>query len=174
MPDHPWAVGFISLSAVELIGHTAGTKSPTSSAWSYEACHTQALSFTSFPSGTPCGPAWCIVSFIPKLGCSVTNMLLSIYLITTISLTLGRDSVFSNGVNRRWLKYIHPKGNQSRIFIGRTDGEAETPIFWPPDVRYWLIGKDPDAWNNWGQEEKGLTEDQMVGWHHWLNRREFE
>ena len=68
---------------------------------------------------------------------------------------------------------VHPKGNQSWIFIGRTDAEAETPILWPPDVKNWLIGKDPDAGNNWRQEEKGMTEDEMVGWHHRLNGHEF-
>ena len=59
--------------------------------------------------------------------------------------------------------------NQSWVFTGRTDVEAETPILWPPDVKSWLIGKDPDAGKDWGQEEKGTTEDEMVGWHHWLN-----
>ena len=68
---------------------------------------------------------------------------------------------------------VHPKGNQSWIFIGRTDAEAETPIFWPPHVKSWLIGKDPDAGRDWGQEEKGTTEDEMAGWHHWLNAHEF-
>ena len=68
----------------------------------------------------------------------------------------------------------HPKGNQSWIFIGRTDTEAETPILWPPDVQNWLIWKDPDAGKDWGQEEKGTTEDDMVGWHHRLDRHEFE
>ena len=63
----------------------------------------------------------------------------------------------------------HPKGNQSWIFIGRADGEAETPILCPPDVKSWLIWKDPDAGKDWGQEEKGTTEDEMAGWHHWLN-----
>ena len=69
---------------------------------------------------------------------------------------------------------VHPKGNQSWIFIGRTDAEAETPIFWLPDVRSWLIWKDCDAGKDWGQEEKGMTEDEMVGWHHWLDGHEFE
>ena len=69
---------------------------------------------------------------------------------------------------------VHPKGNQYWIFIGRTDAEAETPIFWPPDAKNWLIWKDPDAGKDWGQEEKGMTEDEMVGWHHWLDRCEFE
>ena len=69
---------------------------------------------------------------------------------------------------------VNPKGNQSWIFIGRTEAEAETSILWPPDVKNWLIWKDPDARKDWGQEEKGMTEDEMVGWHHWLNGHEFE
>ena len=71
-------------------------------------------------------------------------------------------------------KPVNPKGNQSWIFIGRTDAEAETPILWPPDVKNWLIGKDPDAGKGWRQEEKGMTEDKIVGWHHQLNGHEFE
>ena len=67
---------------------------------------------------------------------------------------------------------VHPKGNQSWIFIGRTDAEAETPILWPPEAKNWLIGKEPDA--DWRWEEKGMTEDEMVEWHHWLNGHEFE
>ena len=69
---------------------------------------------------------------------------------------------------------VHPKGNQSWIFIGKTYAEAETPILWPPDVKNWLIWKDPDAGNDWRQEEKGTTEDEMVGWHHQLNGHEFK
>ena len=69
---------------------------------------------------------------------------------------------------------VHPEGNQSWIFIGRTDAEAETPILWPPDAKNWLIGKDPDAGKDWRWEEKGMTEDEMVGWNHWLNGHEFE
>ena len=69
---------------------------------------------------------------------------------------------------------VNPKGNQSWIFIGSTDAEAETPILWPPDVKNWLIWKDPDAGKDRGQEEKGMTEDEMVGWHHQLNGNEFE
>ena len=68
---------------------------------------------------------------------------------------------------------VNPKGNQSWVFIGRTDVEAETPKLWLPDVKGWLIGKDPDAGKDWGQEEKGTTEDEMVGWHHRLNGRGF-
>ena len=66
------------------------------------------------------------------------------------------------------------KGNPSWLFIGRTDAEAETPIFWPPDGKKWLIGKDPDAGKDWRQEEKGTTEDEMVGWDHWLDGHEFK
>ena len=69
---------------------------------------------------------------------------------------------------------VHPKGDQSWMFIGRTDAEAETPIFWPPDAKSWLIGKDPDAGRDWGQEEKRTTEDEMAGWHHRLDGDEFE
>ena len=69
---------------------------------------------------------------------------------------------------------VHPKGDQSWVFIGRTDVEAETPILWPPDAKSWLIWKDPDAGKFWGQEEKGTTEDEMVGWHHWLSGHGFE
>ena len=69
---------------------------------------------------------------------------------------------------------VHPKGNQYWIFTGRTDAEAETPIFWPPDVKKWLTGKDSDAGKDWRQEEKGTVEDEMVGWHHWLNGHEFQ
>ena len=69
---------------------------------------------------------------------------------------------------------VHPKGHQSWIFIGRTDAEAETPILRPLDAKNWLIWKDPDAGKDWGLEEKGMTEDEMVGWHHRLNGHEFE
>ena len=72
------------------------------------------------------------------------------------------------------IKLINPKGNQLWIFIGRTDAEAEAPILWPPDVKSQLIGKDPDAGKDWRQEEEGVTEDEMVTWHHRLDGHEFE
>ena len=68
---------------------------------------------------------------------------------------------------------VHPKGDQSWVFIGRTDVEAEIPILWPPDTKSWLTWKDPDAGKDWGLEEKGTPEDEMVGWHHRLDGREF-
>ena len=69
---------------------------------------------------------------------------------------------------------VNPKGNQSWVFFGRTDAQAETPILWPPYAKNWLLGKDPDAGKDWRQEEKGMTEDEMVGWHHWLSGHEIE
>ena len=69
---------------------------------------------------------------------------------------------------------VHPKGDQSWVFTGRTDAEAETPILCPPHAKSWLIGKDPDAGRVWGPEEKGMTEDEMAGWHHQLDRHELE
>jgi len=74
----------------------------------------------------------------------------------------------------REIQPVHPKGNQSWIFIGRTDAEAETSILWLPNAKNWLIGKDPDAGKDWRQEEKGMTEDEMVGWHHWLDGHDRE
>ena len=71
-------------------------------------------------------------------------------------------------------KSINPKGNQSWIFIGKTDSEAKTPILWPPDVKNWLLGTDPDTGKDWRREEKGMKEDEMVEWHHWQNGHEFE
>ena len=71
-------------------------------------------------------------------------------------------------------KPVNPKGNQYWIFIGGIDAEAEVPILWPPDMKNWLIGKDPDAGKDWRQEEKGTTEDEMIGWHHRLSGHEFE
>ena len=69
---------------------------------------------------------------------------------------------------------VHPKGDQSWIVVGRTDAKAETPILWPLDAKNWFIGEDPDAGKDWRQEKKGTTEDETVGWHHWLNGHEFE
>ena len=68
---------------------------------------------------------------------------------------------------------VHPEGDKFWVFIGRIDAEAETPILWPSDEKSWLVGKDPDAGRDWGQEEKGTTEDEMAIWHHWLDGHEF-
>ena len=84
---------------------------------------------------------------------------------------IGEDSWES--LDCKEIQLVHPKGNQSWIFIRRIDAKAETPIFWSPDAQNWLTGKDSDAGRNWGQEEKGMTEDEMAGWHHWLDGHEF-
>ena len=67
------------------------------------------------------------------------------------------------------IQAVHPKGRKSWVLIGSTDAEAEAVIIWPPNAKNWLIGKDPDARRDWGQKEKGTTEDEMAGWHHWLD-----
>ena len=84
------------------------------------------------------------------------------------------DKTLESPLDCKEIQPVYPKGNQSWIFIGRTDAEAEAPILWPPDVKNWLIGKDPNAGKDWRWEEKGMIEDDMVGWHHWLNGHEFE
>ena len=84
------------------------------------------------------------------------------------------EKTLPSPLDSKMIKPVNPKGNQLWIFIGRTDAEAEAPILWPPDVKSQLIGKNPDAGKYWKQEEKGMTEDQIIGWHHWLNEREFE
>ena len=88
--------------------------------------------------------------------------------------TVVLEKILESPLDCKEIKPIHPKGNQSWIFIGRTDAEVEAPIVWPPDVMSQLIRKDPDVGQDWRQEEKGATEDKMVRWHHWLNRHEFE
>ena len=98
-------------------------------------------------------------SWLPKNGCFWTVVL---------------KKTLESPLDCKEIKPAHAKGNQSWIVIGRTDVEAETPILWPPGVKNWLTGKDPYAGKDWRREEKGTTEDEMVGWHHWLNGHEFE
>ena len=88
--------------------------------------------------------------------------------------TVVLEKTLGSPLNCKEIQPVHPKGDQSWVLIGGTDGEAETPIFWPPHVKSWLIGKDPDAGKYWRQEEKGTIEDEMVLWHHRLNGHEFE
>ena len=98
-------------------------------------------------------------SWVPKKWCFWTVML---------------EKTLESPLDSKEIQPVHPKGNQSWTFIERTVAEAEAPILWPPDVKNWLIGKDPDAGKDLRQEEKGTTEDEMVGWHHWLDGHEFE
>ena len=89
-------------------------------------------------------------------------------------LTVVLEKTLESPLDSKETKPVHPKGNQPWIFIGRADAEAEAPILWAPDVKNWLLGKDRNAGKDWRQEEKGVTEDEMVGWHHWLNGHELE
>ena len=84
------------------------------------------------------------------------------------------ENTLENPLDCKEIQPVHPKGNQPWIFIGRTDAVAEALILWSPDSKNWLIGKDPDAGKDWRQEERVMTEDEMVGWHHQLNGRELE
>ena len=86
--------------------------------------------------------------------------------------TVVLEKALKSPLDCKEIQPVHPKGDQSWVFTGRTDVEVETPIFWPPDAKRWLIWKDSDVGKDWGQE-KGTTEDEMVGWHHWLNAHEF-
>ena len=88
--------------------------------------------------------------------------------------TVLLEKMLESPLDFKEIKPAKPKANQSWMYIGRTDAEAATPIFWPPHVKNWLIGKDPDAGKDWRQEKKGLTEDEMVGWHYWLDGHGFE
>ena len=87
--------------------------------------------------------------------------------------TVVLEKTLESPLDCKAIQPVHPKGDQPWVFIGRTGVEAETPILWPPDVKNWLIWKDPDAGKDWGPEKKGTTEDEMVGWHHWLNGHGF-
>ena len=88
--------------------------------------------------------------------------------------TVVLEKTLESPLDCKEIQPVHPEGDQSCVFIGRTDAEAETPILWSPHAKGWLIGKDPDAGRDWGQEEEGMTEDEMAGWHHRLDGHEFE
>ena len=101
----------------------------------------------------------CEESWVPKNWCFWTVVL---------------EKTLESPLDCKEIQPVHSKGDQSWVFIGRTDAEAETPVLWPPHAKSWLIGKDSDAGRDWGQEEKGTTEDEMAGWHHQLGGHEFE
>ena len=88
--------------------------------------------------------------------------------------TMVLEKILESPLDCKEIQLVHPKGDQSWVFIGRTDAAAETPKLWPPHAKSWLIWKDPDAGRDWRQEEKGTTEDEMAGWHHRLYEHEFE
>ena len=88
--------------------------------------------------------------------------------------TLVLEKTLESPLGCKEIHPVHSKGDQPWVFFGRTDAKAETPVLWPPHVKSWLIGKDSDPGRDWGHEEKGTTEDEMAGWHHWLDGCEFE
>ena len=88
--------------------------------------------------------------------------------------TVVLEKTLESPLDCKEIQPVHSKGDQSWVFFRRTDAEAETPVLWPPHAKSWFIGKDSDAGRDWGQEEKRTTEDEMAGWHHWLDGREFE
>ena len=102
----------------------------------------------------------CEQSWVPKNWCCFWTVVL--------------EKTLTRPLDCKEIQPVHPKGDQSWVFIGRTDAEAETPIFWPPLAKSWLTGKDSDAGRDWVQEKKGMTEDEMAGWHHWLDAHESE
>ena len=88
--------------------------------------------------------------------------------------TVVLEKTLESPLDCKEIQPVHSKGDRSWVFFGRNDADAETPVLWPPHAKSWLIGKDPDAGRDWGQEEKGMTEDEMAGWHHRLDGHEFE
>ena len=88
--------------------------------------------------------------------------------------TVVLEKTLASPLDHKEIQPVHPKGDQSRVFIGRTDAKADTPVLWPSVEKHWLIWKDPDAGKDWRQEDKGTTEDEIAGWYHWLNGQEFE
>ena len=115
-------------------------------------------------------------SLLQQHGSKASILLHSAFFIVQLShpyITSGKTIILTTQTCKE-IKPVHPKGTLSWIFFRRADGEAETPTLWPPHVKSWLIGKDFDAGRDWGQEEKGMTKDEMAGWHHWLNGRESE
>ena len=112
--------------------------------------------------GSSCGHAW-----MWELDCE-EGWALKNWCFWTVVL----EKTLVSPLDCREIQPVHPKGNQSWVFFGSTDVKAETPILWPPHAKSWLIGKDSDARRDWGQEEKGMTEDEVAGWHHQLDERE--
>ena len=101
----------------------------------------------------------CEESWVPKSWCFWTVVL---------------EKTLESPLDCKEIQPVHPKGDQSWVFFGRSDAKAETPVLWPPHSKSWLTGKDSDAGRDWGQEKKGTTEDEMAGWHHWLDGCESE
>ena len=131
---------------------------------------------------------WLYFCFVNKFMCAIIldstykwyPMIFVFLCLTSLNMTVSRlwtimlEKTLESPLDCKEIQPVSPEGNQSWIFIGRTDVEAETPVLWPPDTKNWLTGKDPDAGKDWRQEKKGMTEDKMAAWHHWHDGHEFE
>ena len=118
--------------------------------------------------------SWLILCIITGIYMMMKRLVLTLQKRVCLTILTELEKTLESPLNCKDIQPVNPKGDQSWVFIGRTDAEAETPILWPPDVKNWLTGKDPDAGKDWRQEEKGNTEDEMVGWHHRLKGHGFE
>ena len=144
----PWKKSYDQpRQCIKKLRHYFANKDPSSQGYGFSSGHVWMLELD------------CEESWTPKNWCFWTVVL---------------EKTLESPLDCKEIQPVHPKGDQSWVFIGRTDVEAETPVLWPPDAKSWLIGKDPDAGKDWGQEKKGTAEDEMVGWHHRLNGHEFE
>ena len=137
---------FLDLQHIKKQRHYFANKDPSSQGYGFSSAHVWMWELD------------CEESWVPKNWCFWTVVL---------------EKTLESPLDCKEIQPVHPKGDQSWVFIGRTDAEAETPILWPPHVMSWLIGKAPDAGRDWQQEEKGMTEDEIAGWHHWLDGHEF-
>ena len=143
----PWKKSYDKLDSVLKSRHHFANKAPSSQSYGFSSSHVWMWELDR-------KEGW-----VPKNWCFQTVVL---------------EKTLESPLDCKEIKSFSLKGNQSWVYFGRTDAEAETPILWPPDTKNWLIGKDPDAGKDWGQEEKRAVEDEMVGWHHWLNGHEFK
>ena len=153
----PIKPGSPTLQADTLPSEPPGTSSIHIHTYTYIGPSSQGYGFS-------CGHVWrwelhCEEGWVPKNWCFWTGVL---------------EKTLESPLDCKEIQPVHSKGDQSWVFFGRTDAKAETPLLWPPHAKSWLIGKDSDAGRDWGQEEKGTTEDEMAGWHHRLDGREFE
>ena len=145
--DTPWKEGYDQpRKHIKKQRHYFANKSPSSQGYGFSSGHVWMWELD------------CEESWAPKNWCFWSVLL---------------EKTLESPLDCKEIQPVHPKGDWSWVFIGRTDAEAETPILWPPLVKSSLIGKNPDAGRDWGQEEKGMTEDEIVGWHHRLDRHEF-
>ena len=136
-----------NLDSIQKQRHYFANKGPSSQGYGFSSSHVRMWELD------------CEESLAPKNWCFWTVVL---------------EKTLESPLDCKEIQPVHPKGDQSWVFIGRTDAEAETPILWPPHAKSWLIWKAPDAGKDWEQEEKGTTEDEMAGWHHRLDGHEFE